>query len=87
MDEELKRQNVKNPSNIPQGEVPVIIENDTPAAQPSYEPRQSPRIALPTYHHANSVLFVNKDAVYKMLAHTMEQPKEWVPRSIQAQRK
>ena len=32
-------------------------------------------------------MFVNWDAVYEMLAHAMEQQKQWIPRNLQAQRK
>ena len=83
LDEELKRRGVKNKSQATFRHTPNIIEDDP--CEPPCEPRRSPRIALPWYNRANSVMFVNQDAVYEMLALAMEQPKEWVLRNLQAQ--
>ena len=73
-----------NKLQTPSRHTPNIIEDDSP--EPPCEPRRLPRIALPSYNRTNSAMFVNRDAVYEMLAHAMEQPKQWGPRNLQAQR-
>ena len=82
IDEELQRQRIKTPTNIRQSDAPTMIEDDVPPTQPSYEPRHSQRIALTTYHQANSAICVNRDAVYQLLTQATEQPKEWAPCNI-----
>ena len=86
MNGELRRRQMANKKAANNKTHPNLIEDDAPVTLPPAPLRRSRRLALPPYNRSNSAILVKTDAVYEMLAHAMETPKTWVPKSFMEER-
>lgn len=90
-------QEITPANGVPETGVPMITQEDeilqtiprglgfpmTMPIKPPPPPRRSTRTKLPHFNRSNAAIFAAQEALYQILAHAMEAPKLFTPRSLE----
>ena len=90
-------QEIMPTDGVPETSVPMITQEDeilqtiprglgfpmTMPIKPPPPPRRSTRTRLPSFNQSNAAIFATQEALYQILAHAIEAPKIFTPRSLE----